>query len=79
MALDAEHNTSGLLDRGGISDLPLLRTLLAIRQKSHDPSFWEMTDMFVLEVYTGLAALRTLLHQLLECLNVTLDSEDLLY
>ena len=31
---DAEDNTSGLLNSGGIADLPLLRTLLAIRQKS---------------------------------------------
>ena len=31
---DAKDNTSGLLNRGGIADLPLLRTLLAIRQKS---------------------------------------------
>ena len=30
---DAEDNTLGSLDRGGIADLPLLRTLLAIRQK----------------------------------------------
>ena len=31
---DAEDNTSGTLNRGGIADLPLLRTLLAICQKS---------------------------------------------
>ena len=31
---DVEDNTSGPLNRGGIADLPLLRTLLAIRQKS---------------------------------------------
>ena len=31
---DAEDNTSGPLNRGGIADLPLLRTLLAICQKS---------------------------------------------
>ena len=31
----AEDNTSGPLNRGGIADLPLLRTLLAIYQKSH--------------------------------------------
>ena len=31
---DAEDNTSGPLNRGGIADLPLLRTLLVIRQKS---------------------------------------------
>ena len=28
---DEEDNTSGPLNRGGIADLPLLRTLLAIR------------------------------------------------
>ena len=31
---DAEDNTSGLLNRGGIADLHLLRTLSAIRQKA---------------------------------------------
>ena len=31
---DAEDNTSDPLNRGGIADLPLLRTLLAICQKS---------------------------------------------
>ena len=41
---DAEDNTSGLLNRGGIADLPLLRTLVAIRQKSREPSFWEVMD-----------------------------------
>ena len=45
---DAEDNTSSLLNRGGIVDLPLLRTLLAIRQKSREPSFWEVMDSFVL-------------------------------
>ena len=39
---DAEDNTSGPLNRGGIADLPLLITLLAIRQKSREPSFWEL-------------------------------------
>ena len=32
--LNAEDNTSGPLNRGGIADLSLLRTLLAIPQKS---------------------------------------------
>ena len=36
---DAEKNTSGPLNRGGIADLPLLRILLAIRHKSREPSF----------------------------------------
>ena len=31
---DAEENTSGPLNRGGIADLPSLRTLLAICQTS---------------------------------------------
>ena len=38
---DAEDNTSGPLNREGIADLLLLRTLSAIRQKSREPSFWE--------------------------------------
>ena len=54
-------NTSGLFNRGGIADLPLLRTLLAICQKSREPSFWEVMDSFVLGAYASLAASRTLL------------------
>ena len=74
---DAEDNTSGPLNRGGIADLPLLRTLLAIRQKSREPRFWEVMDSFALLAHASLAASRTLLQQLLACLNFTLDSEDL--
>ena len=66
---DAEDNTSRLLNRGGIADLPLLRTLLAIRQKSREPSFWEVMDSFVLLAYASLAASRNLLQQLLACLS----------
>ena len=75
--LDADDNTSAPLNRGGIADLPLLRTLLAIRQKSQEPSFWEVMDSFVLLAYASLAASRTLLQRLLACLNFTSDSEDL--
>ena len=39
---DAKDNTSGPWNRGGIADLPLLRTLLEIHQKSQEPSFWEV-------------------------------------
>ena len=74
---DAKDNTSGPLNRGGIADLPLLRTLLAIRQKSREPSFWEVMDSFVLLAYASLAASRTLLQRLLACLNFTLETEDL--
>ena len=74
---DPEDNTSGPLDRGGIADLPLLRTLSAIHQKSGELSFWEVMDSFVLLAYAILAASRTLLQRLLACLNITLESEDL--
>ena len=69
--LDAEDNTSRPLNRGGIADLPLLRTLLAIRKKSREPSFWNVMASFVLVTYTSLAASRTLLQRLLVCLNFT--------
>ena len=74
---DAEDNTSGLLNRGGTANLLSLRTLLAIRQKSREPSFWEVMDSFFLLAYASLASTRTLLQRLLTCLNFTLDSEDL--
>ena len=73
---DAEDNTSGPLNRGGIADFPLLRTLLAIRQKSREPSFWEVMDSLVLLANASLAASRTLLQRLVASLNFTLESED---
>ena len=72
----AEDNTSKPLNRGGIAYLPLLRTLLAIRQKSREPSFCEVMDSFVLLAYASLAASRAVLQRLLACLNFTLESED---
>ena len=74
---DAEDITSGPLNRGGIADLPLLRTLLAIRQKSREPGFWQVMDSFVLLAYVSLAGLRTLLQRLRACLKFTLEAEDL--
>ena len=53
---DAENNTSRPLKRGGMADLPLLRTLLAICQKSREPCFWKVMDPFVLVAYASLAA-----------------------
>ena len=44
---DAEDNTSGLLNGTGIADLPFLRTLSAIHQKSREPGFWEVMDSSV--------------------------------
>ena len=58
---DAEDNTSRSLNKGGIADLLLLRTLLAIHEKSRGPSFWEVMDSFVLVAYASLVASRTLL------------------
>ena len=74
---DAEDNTSGPLNRGGIADLSLLRKLLTIRQKSREPSFWQVVGSFVLLAYANLAASRTFSQQLLLYLNFTLDSKDL--
>ena len=76
---DTEDNTFELLNSGGIADLHLFRTLLAIYQNFRVPSFWEVVDSFVSLTYASLAASRTLLERLLACLNFTLDSEDLFY
>ena len=57
---DTQDNTSGPLNRGSIADLPLMRIILAISQKSSESSFWELMDYFVLLVYASFAALRTL-------------------
>ena len=74
---DAEDNNSRLLNRGDIADLHLLRTLSAICPKFPEPTFWEVMDSFVVLTYARLAALGTLLQQLLASLNISSDSEDL--
>ena len=73
---DADSNTSLLLNNGSRTDLPLLRTKLAICQNSQKPNFWEVIDVFVLLAYAYLAATRTLLQRILACLNFNLYSED---
>ena len=45
---EAENNASGPLGRGRIANLPLLRILLTILQKSQQPSFLEKIDSFVI-------------------------------
>ena len=57
----AEDGISELLNSGGIADLRLLRTLLAIRQKSQEPVFCVVLAYFVLLVQASLEASRTLL------------------
>ena len=44
---DVEDSISRPLNREGITNLPLLRTLLAICQKSREPCFWEVMDFFI--------------------------------
>ena len=52
---DAKCNISGLLNRWGIADSPLLRTLLlAIHQKYREPVLWDLMDSFVLVVKISL-------------------------
>ena len=76
---ESQYNSSGLLNRGGIADLLFLRTLLAIRQKSRKPLFWEVIESYVSLAYASLAASRILLQRLLACVNFTLDSQDLFF
>ena len=57
----AKGNFSDSSNRKGTAELPLLRPLLAIRQKSQEPSLWEVMDSFVLVAYGNLATSRTLL------------------
>ena len=57
---DAEDNTSRSLNRGGIANLPLPRTLLAILKMSWEPIFWEVMNSFILVAYVSLTASRTL-------------------
>ena len=62
---DAEDNTPRPLNRarGGTANLPLMRTLLAVCQKSRESSFsevWQLQEPFC-------------------CLNFTLESEDLFF
>ena len=45
-ASSEEGNMFEALNKGGTADLPLLRTLLVIHQKSQEPSFWEVIASF---------------------------------
>ena len=44
---DPEDSTSESLNKGGIANLPLLRTLLAVLEKSRKPNLWvDKFDIF---------------------------------
>ena len=58
---EAEDNTSVPLNRGGIVELTLLKTLLAICQKCRKTSFLEVMISFILVAFASLVASRTLL------------------
>ena len=49
---DAEDNTCRLLNRGGIVDLPFLRTLLAICQKLYATSRTLLQQLLVCLIFT---------------------------
>ena len=58
------------MGRGVLADLPFyLKTILAVRQKSRQPFFWEVIDSFILLPYASLSTFTTLLEQLLELLE----------
>ena len=58
------------LNKVGIADFSLMRTLLAIREMSQKPSFGEVVDSFVLLAYAILAACRTNLQWLIACVKI---------
>ena len=62
---NAEDNTSRPFNRGCVTDLSLFRALLAICQKSWEPSFWEVMNSFVLLADASLASSKTLSQGLL--------------
>ena len=64
------------LNREGIAVLPPLRTLLAIPQKSREPSFFEVIKSFVLLANVSFDASGILLQQLIAFLNFVSDSQD---
>ena len=72
---DAEENDSGPFNRGGIADLPLLRTLLALCQKSGETNFWKVDFLFY--KYMQVWQLQDLLKKMRAYLHFALDSEDL--
>ena len=64
------------MNKGDIAVLLLLRTLLAIFQKSREQRFCEKMDSFVLLAYASLAASRTLLQWLLAFLNIAAQAAE---
>ena len=70
---DAEDNTPGPLNRGDIADLPLLRTLLAIRHKVPRDKFLGSDGLFCLFSICWFSSFKNPFATLLACLNFTLD------
>ena len=73
---DAKDNTSGPWTRGNIRGLPLFHTLLAICQKSQEPSFWEVIDFCFISIW-NFSIFKNPFVTIMACPNFPLDSEDL--
>ena len=73
---DAEDCTSKPLNRGRITDLPLLRTLLAIRRKCRQPGFWKVVDSSFSSL-CKFGSLNNPFATITSLSQFTLDSEDL--
>ena len=75
---NAEDNSSGLLNRGSIAHLPLLRTLLENTIiKVATAKFLESYELFYFSSICEFGSFKNPSAMLLTCLNFTLDSEDL--
>ena len=72
----AEDNTFGPSNRRGIADLPFLRTLLAICEKSQEPNFWEVMDSCFISV-CKFGSFKNFMQRLLVCLNFTSEAEEI--
>ena len=76
MASDPEDNTSGSLNRGGIADLSLLRTLLEICQVL-SAKFLGSDGFFCFINTCKFGSFKNPFATNIACLNFTSDSEDL--
>ena len=72
-----QNITSGLLNRGGIADLPFVKNAISNSPKVTRAKFLKVMNSFVLLACVSLAASITLLQRLLACLNFTLESKNL--
>ena len=72
--------TSRLLNRRGRVDLTLLRTRLAVCQKSWESSFWEMISSFFINIskFVKFGSFKNPFPTIIACLDLNLTSGNLL-